>query len=133
MCRQGASVIYDEVLKVVKDPSLRVYVAWVPILASDREVPDKGTVSLVPDKRSVHYWDAKGRLPVLFKNTLGLRTRPAWDVYLIYLPGVKWEDELPKPVYWQHQLSGVTSAPFLDGKTFAKELRRVLEKQSKGK
>jgi len=49
----------------------------------------------------------------------------AWDVYLIYPPGVKWEKEPPKPVYWQHQLD-IRTAPRLDGKPFAKELRKVL-------
>lgn len=133
MCRQGASVIQEAVLNTVKDPSLRVYVAWVPILATDRETPDQDTISLVFDKRSLHFWDGAGKLLLLFQKTLGLGKRPAWDVYLVYPPGVTWEDEPPTPAYWQHQLGGVTSAPFLDGKTFAKVLRRVLEKQNKGK
>ena len=126
MCRQGASVIQREVLDTIKDPSVRVFIAWVPILASDKNAPDGDTLSLAQDKRATHYWDEKGRLPRLFQKTLGLSPRPAWDVYLIYPPGVKWDQEPPKPVYWQHQLGGVTSAPFLDGKSFAEELRQVL-------
>lgn len=127
MCRQGASVIQNEVLNSVGDPSVRVLVAWVPILATDSKAPGSDTIALASDKRATHYWDAKGRLPVLFQKTLGLRSEcPAWDVYLIYPPGVTWENEPPKPVYWQHQLGGVTAAPRLEGKTFATELRKVL-------
>ena len=128
MCRQGASVIQKQVLDTVKDPSIRVYVAWVPILPSDGSAPDKDTLALVPDKRASHFWDAKGTLPVLFQKPLGLpKECVAWDVYLIYPPGVRWESEPPKPVYWQHQLGGVTTAPRLEGKTFASRLRKVLK------
>lgn len=129
MCRQGASVIQREVLDTIKDPSVRVFIAWVPILASDRHAPDGDTLSLAQDKRTTHFWDVKGKLPVLFQKTLNLFPHPAWDVYLIYPPGAKWEQEPPKPVYWQHQLGGVTTAPQLDGKLFAEKLRKVLTHQ----
>jgi|SRR5579871_3536056 len=127
MCRQGASVIQQEVLNTIQDPTLRVFIAWVPILPSDKHAPDNDTLSLAPDKRATHYWDEKGKLPRLFQKILSLTPRPAWDVYLIYPPGVTWEQEPPKPVYWQHQLGGVTAAPRLDGKSFAEELRKVLK------
>lgn len=127
MCRQGASVIQQQVLEAVKDPSVRVFVAWVPILPSDKEAPDDQTLRLVCDNRAAHFWDARARLPVLFTETLGLGPfRPAWDVYLIDPPGITWEDKPPKPAYWQHQLGGVTAAPRLDGKTLAAELRKIL-------
>src|SRR5437867_4189504 len=102
MCRQGASVIQKEVLDAVKDRSVRVYVVWVPILRSDRTTPEAETLALVPDKRATHFWDEKGTLPTLFKGTLDLPTGcVAWDVYLIYPPGAKWNKEPPTPVYWQ--------------------------------
>jgi len=83
MCRQGAFVIQDEVLHTVGDPSLRVFVAWVPMLATDSKAPDSDTVALASDKWAAHFWDAKGRLSVLFQKTLGLRSKcPAWDVYI---------------------------------------------------
>ena len=75
---------------------------------------DSDMLSLASNKRATHYWDEQGKLPRLFQKTLGLAPRPAWDVYLIYPPGVKGEAEPPKPIYWQHQLGGVTSAPCLD-------------------
>src|SRR5258708_7925003 len=126
MCRQGASVIQHEVLDTINDPSVRVLIAWVPILSADKDAPSTDTLRLVPDKRAVHYWDANGVLPRVFQKTLGISPRPAWDVYLIYPAGMKWETEPPKPVYWQHQLGGVTSAPRLNGATFAAELGKVL-------
>jgi len=128
MCRQGASVIQNQVLKTVPDRSVSAYVVWVPILPTDRGEPGPETLPLVTDRRATHFWDAEGHLPALFKKILGLeQKRWAWDVYLIYPPGTRWDKELPpKPVYWQHQLGGVTRAPRLEGKSFAAVLRKTL-------
>jgi hypothetical protein len=118
------------VLDTVEDPNIRAFTVWVPILATDQHAPDDDTFSLVTDRRAAHYWDENGILPHLFRETLRLRSEcAAWDVYLIYPPGVKWETEPPEPVCWQHQLDGITSAPCLDGKTFAKAMSKVLRFQ----
>lgn len=40
---------------------------------------------------------------------------PAWDVYLLFPRGARWNADLPpRPNFWMHQLSGVTDAPRLD-------------------
>ena len=126
MCRQGASVIQTAVLDAIKDPSVRVYVVWVPILPTDHAAPDEETRSLLPDGRASHFWDADGALPGLFNAVLRLPVDyPAWDVYMVYPPSATWEKEPPAPVYWEHQLPGVTAAPQLNGKAFAEHLRLI--------
>ena len=116
-----------EVLDDIDDPSLRAYVAWVPVLPEDVEPPDEETVGLVPDARARHFWDGEGHLPKLFHSVLGLPTDwPAWDVYLIYPPGVTWGDAPPSPSYWEHQLGELPNAPFLNGERFAAKLRATL-------
>lgn len=132
MCRQGASVIQKKVLAKVNDRSVRVFVVWEPILGSDREGPTADTSALIPDRRVRQFWDPKRTLAWPFARALGLPPlTPAWDVYLIYPRGVKWEAEPPKPVYWQHQLGRVTDAPRLDGQAFVGELRKALGSPSK--
>ncbi len=127
MCRQGASVIQTSVLDAISDPSLRAYVAWVPILPDDTGAPDEATRSLVPDPRASHFWDAERRLPEPFNRVLGLPAGwPAWDVYLAYPPGVRWEKGPPAPAFWHHQLGDLAIAPRLDGEAFATQLRSLL-------
>lgn len=47
----------------------------------------------------------------MFSRALGL-TSIAWDVYLLYGPGRKWEAEVPPtPDFWMHQLPGESGAP----------------------
>ena len=74
----------------------------------------------VSDSRSRHYWDERGLLMQRYAERLGL-PRDAWDVYLIYGQGARWEDEPPRPDFWMHQLSSGAPAPELDGAEFAKE------------
>ena len=72
----------------------------------------------------------------LLSVTLGL-SQAAWDVYLIYPPGVTWPpgvawngDAPPKPAYWMHQLPeryGVGDAPRLDPEKFHTEVKRELQ------
>ena len=121
------------VLAPVSDPSVRAHVVWVPILKTDQGPPDQETRSLVPDERAAHYWDADAMLPPLFAGILGLPPGcPAWDVYLAYAPGARWENDPPPPLFWHHQLPGVTTAPRLDGDRFAQQLQMVLANQPGG-
>jgi hypothetical protein len=127
MCRQGASVIQTAVLEAIEDPSLRVYVAWVPMLPADESASAREACPLVPDERACHFWDADGVLQRTFSCVLNLPSGcPAWDVYLAYPPGVIWAEVPPRPPYWQHQLGGMATAPQLDGETLAAHVRAIL-------
>ena len=129
MCRQGASVTQTAVLEQVDDPSLRAYVAWVSVLPRDGRSEAEEARSLVPDTRASHFWDGEGILARSFAPVLGLPGGyVAWDVYLVYPAGVRWEREPPSPLYWHHQLPGVTTAPRLDGESFAAHVRLALAK-----
>jgi hypothetical protein len=71
-------------------------------------------MALVTDPRAKQYWDAHGWLDDAYGRVL--RTPgPAWDVYLLFRRGIRWDGALPPaPDYWMHQLGGVTQAPRLD-------------------
>jgi hypothetical protein len=127
MCRQGASVIQTQVLDQVADASLRIYVAWVPILPDDGGDAAKESSALVTDGRVSQFWDADKTLPPSFAPVLGLPNDwPAWDVYLAYPAGPTWDDEPQKPAFWHHQLGELDLAPKLDGEAFARQLRELL-------
>jgi hypothetical protein len=81
------------------------------------------------DDRIEHIWDPERQFGELFAKTLKLKG-VAWDVYLLYAPGVAWgTDQPPEPTFWMHQLPTVTGA---DGKfllnpgRFSNELLNLL-------
>jgi hypothetical protein len=113
--------------------ALRDLVVWVPKLgAAERHVSD--ATEVVKDRRATHYWDEGGKLMAAFTSVLEL-PEDAWDIYMIYRPGVRWDGRAPpKPDYWMHQLGSASrprvKGPFLDPKEFAANALRILRSSS---
>lgn len=84
---------------------------------------------LSPDRRFVmQAWDSRRSVGEELQKTLKLNT-PAWDVYLVYEPGIRWEAETaPAPTFWMHQLGDYAGA---DPKLHLRP--KVLEKVVKDK
>ena len=123
-CLRGASDIQTGVFATISDPHLRGYIVWVPKLDGHENNVDQATHT-VADPRANHYWDADGYLVHAYDETLHLG-QDAWDIYLIYPPGVGWVDiQPPAPAYWMTQL-GDTEAPALDEAIFADHARSML-------
>jgi hypothetical protein len=92
------------VLERIESERLRVFVAWVPMLEDDIEAALAEAISVLPDQRVTHFWDADGSLQS-FQRVLGLGDGiPAWDLYLLYESGTTWEALPPTPTFWMHQL-----------------------------
>jgi hypothetical protein len=102
---------------------------WVPKRGGkEKDVPV--ATRLVPDARATHYWDGSGVTMRTFQSVLGI-PEDAWDVYLVYGPGARWEGELPpKPDYWMHQLGSRgeprVNGPYLDPNEFAQRATALL-------
>ncbi len=128
MCQSGARVVQQEVLETVSDPNLRVYAVWEPILRSDNEESAKLAPRLIPDPRVTHFWVASRDVGKMFQAPIALKTEPAWDVYLVYPPGVRWGDSVPVPEYFQHQLGGrLPKEQRLNGPGLAQRIQSLIE------
>jgi hypothetical protein len=105
--------------------AFKVYVVWVPMLgAAEPNVPE--ATGLATDARVRHYWDGENVLGTAYQSALGL-SGPAWDVYMLFDRTATWQGSTPPtPAYWEHQLGGVTSAPFLDPDRFAAKAEALL-------
>ena len=61
---------------------------------------------LVTGGNATHYWEDSGIVGKLYEQTLGIEGHYAWDVWMIYKPGVRWTGaHPPKPDFAMHQLS----------------------------
>jgi hypothetical protein len=130
VCLRGASEVESELFAKEPSPELSAFVVWVPVDGGAEKDVDFATTK-VPDGRVLHEWDAKGALAKAYRKTLAL-SEDAWDVYLIYRPGVRWEagEIPPQPDLWMHQLGNPKSpranAPWLDARLFAERARAML-------
>jgi hypothetical protein len=77
--------------------------AWVPILTGDNRATAEAEAAGFDDSRVRHVWDGERALADRYAKTLSLHC-PAWDVYLLYEVGVRWDDTPPDPTFWTHQL-----------------------------
>lgn len=103
-CRAGDRAVRN-VFKTKKSEKLRGFIVWIPMLPADTAAVACAQAGSWNDKRLLlQGWDAGCAIGGMFSKTLKL-TRTAWDIYLIYAPGLIWEGELPPaPSFWMHQL-----------------------------
>lgn len=123
LCLSGASEI-QKVLDNLQGLEIKVYSAWVPILASDAQMTVGAAAKCLPDPRVTHYWDRDAELVTNFVPVLGLGKRPAWDVYLCYDQNAEWTDSPPKPNFWQEQL-GISDETRLDAVKLTAEINKL--------
>jgi hypothetical protein len=124
LCIEGASQI-QRVLNNLHGEEIKVYSAWVPILASDAQMTVEGAAKNLSDRRVTHYWDRDAELVSNFVPVLGLGKRPAWDVYMCYNPYAEWTDLPPTPDFWQEQL-GISAETRLDAEKLVAEIWKLL-------
>lgn len=129
-CQHGQGVV-KSVFQKFRSERLKGFLIWLPILSSDSAPLARRQAEEFEDRRVAQRWDSDGRVGEAFAGSLDLRG-PAWDVYLLYAPGVKWEgDAPPAPTFWMHQLprqTGADSRLCLNPGRFLREVERLLEK-----
>lgn len=105
-CRCGHGVV-GQVLKKFPSPKLQAILVWEPVREGDSPVAATQQAVTVRDARISQGWNENRDVGKLFGETLDLHDI-AWDVYLVYKPGIKWEaQQPPRPTFWMHQLEGV--------------------------
>ena len=91
--------------------------------AIERDVA--GATSRAMDPRALHFWDGKKAVMDGYRAPLGI-DQDAWDVYLLYGPGAKWEGKAPpKPDFWMQNI-GAPQAPQFEPGAFAAEAWALL-------
>ena len=109
-CQRVQRVVQSVFSKYPDDPRIRGFVVWLPMLRSDSEQAAEMQAGAFVDGRLLQRWDGDRAAGNLIAKRLGLN-RTAWDVYLLYAPGVKWiGDQPPMPTFWMHQLYPDTGA-----------------------
>ncbi len=109
-CVFGAEAVKASVLDAYPDADIQVSVVWIDMLPSDNEGAALESSALFgdpPDPRLKQFHDPNRRTGRAFaRDLLYEGGGVAWDMYLYYDKLAVWNDTLPKPVEWYHQLGG---------------------------
>jgi hypothetical protein len=89
---------------------IRVAIAWIHMLPLDNAVAARAMALTLRDPRVQQFHDPHKRAGAAVATSLGAPGRTAWDIYLFYPAGVGWQDGLPPPFAWAHQLKDSTWA-----------------------
>jgi hypothetical protein len=115
----------------ISDPNLRAYIVWLPVLPSSAHEPAaRREAGRMPDSRAMRFFDSEARVGKVYSSILQLPLGlPAWDVYLVFGPEVRWEGSPPTPAYWMHQLGRAGPSELrLDGERLALVVSGLLSK-----
>jgi copper chaperone CopZ len=134
-CKSGRGVV-GSVFDKFDSKQLKGFVVWLPMLARDNASSAGSEAQNLGDGRISQGWDPERKVGEVFAKRLKLRGT-AWDVYLLYAPGIKWEaDEPPSPTFWMHQLkaeTGASSTLCLNPARLSEEVQRLLKGESQRK
>ncbi len=127
-CLQGFEVV-RKLFQRFDTKKLRGFIIWIPMLEKDDEQAAKTESATVEDQRISQLWDQDRGAGRLFGSMLRLQNDVAWDVYLLYSPRIKWEneEEAPEPSFWMHQLDSGDPSLRLDSARFGDETKFLLD------
>jgi copper chaperone CopZ len=130
-CQAGHGVL-KTVFARTASSDLKAFLVWLPMLTGDDAEAALRQAATFTDPRLTEGWDGGRAIGDLFARRLALRGT-AWDVYLLYDRGVRWEEtEPPAPSFWMHQLKASVGADqelCLDPSRFSKEVLARLERK----
>ncbi len=128
-CVAGAVAVNETIVKGFSATDVDVSVVWIDVLPTDDAAAARRSASVFEGTLVAQYHDPNQLLGNAIAEGLIARP-PAWDVYLFYPPGARWEEAPPKPVDWRHQLSGETAqaSRFKTGDALAADLHVALER-----
>lgn len=131
VCQSGHGVL-KSVFGKTDSKDLLGFIVWLPMKAADDPVSAAVQAASFKDARIGEAWDAQRAGGALFARTLKLKGT-AWDVYLLYARGVKWEGEdPPAPSFWMHQLEsedGADQTLCLNPSRLTREALALLERK----
>ncbi len=122
----SARVVQRHVLDTVAADDLKVYVVWGPMLEKETEDDARHATVTVPDPRATHFWTDAHGVAEAFQAPLGLSGVRAWDTFLLFPPGTRWEETAPRPSSFMHVGRPLPQERRLNGETLAREVRAAL-------
>jgi hypothetical protein len=101
----GARAVLKSIIESFPDADISIAIVWINKLAADSRKAAEVSAGTFNDPRVCQFYDPRQRSGRAVADSLGWQGRVAWDIYLFYTVGHKWDEAPPVPVDWMHQLT----------------------------
>lgn len=131
-CLKNAGEIQTQFLSKNDSDDFRIMIVWVKSLSTDSEEKLPLAIDQIPDPRVSHYWDAKRVLnPQLIDAIMFEVNMNVYDVFLLYDKEQLWEQRLPRPSYFFHEVKRMPG-PWWNLPAFITEMEKALNNEAFG-
>ena len=93
------------IIESYPDADISIAIVWINKLAADSRKTAEVSAGTFNDPRVCQFYDPRQGSGRAVADSLGWHGRIAWDIYLFYTVGHKWNEAPPVPVDWMHQLT----------------------------
>jgi len=107
----GARAVLKSIIKSFPDADISIAIVWINKLANDSRRAAEKSAGTFNDPRICQFYDPQQLSGQAVAHSLGWHGRVAWDIYLFYTPGSRWNETPPAPVDWMHQLTDPWANP----------------------
>jgi len=104
-CLQGAQAVQQTVIKQMAEKNISITIVWTNMLKSDDKENAYKAASMFKDPSIVQYFDAENKFGDLVAKKLNPKGEKAWDIYMFFDKEVAWNNAIPRPFEYAHQLS----------------------------
>jgi len=104
-CLQGAQSVQKAIIKKMSDKNMDVIIVWTNMLKTDDKENAYRAASMFKDPLIVQYFDPENKFGDMIAKRLNPKGEKAWDIYMFYDKGTEWNQAIPRPFDYAHQLS----------------------------
>lgn len=128
VCRQNARLTQRYILDPIKDDRLRVFAVWGPMQEKETAADAEAASVFLLDPRVTQFWTDDDVLANAYKAPLGLAgdLEPAYDVYMLFPPGVRWGETPPAPPYFMWIEKNLPAETRFNAEKLGEQVRRLL-------
>ncbi len=107
----GARAVLKSIIKSFPEADISIAIVWINKLAADSIKAAETAAETFNDPRICQFYDPQQRSGQAVADSLGWHGRVAWDTYLFFNVGSKWNQKPPTPADWMHQLTDPWAHP----------------------
>jgi len=108
-CLQGAESIQKGVIDNMANKNASVIILWTNMLQTDAENTAFRAASLFKNKNIIQFFDAENKFGDVAAHAINSQGTQAWDIYMFFDKSSKWDESLPRPFEYAHQLGSTNT------------------------